>query len=327
MRRRKFVALLGGVVIAWPFAARAQHGGKIPRVGFMGNSTAALEANLIGPFREGLREHGYEEGRNVEIVFRWAEGRYERFPALIAELIAANVDVIVSAGTPAALALKKATSTLPVVMAAVGDPVGTGNVPNLARPGGNITGLSGVAPDLEGKRLELLREIVPHLANVAFFLNPANDFHTASMRQALTAARALNIKLHPCEVSRSEDLDAAFASIVNEKPDGLLILADRIFLHNRQRMMDFAIEHRLPSVNAYRELVDAGGLTSYGPSYEDMHRRAASYVDRILKGARPGDLPVEQPTRFTLVVNLKAAKALGLEVPPTLLARADEVIE
>src|SRR3954470_6194819 len=199
MRRRKFVAILGGVVAAWPFAARAQHGGKIPRVGFMGNSTAALEANLIGPFREGLRKHG-SEGRNVEIVFRWAEGRYERFPALIAELIAANVDVIVTAGTPATLAVKKATSTVSVVMAAVGDPVGTGIVPNLARPGGNITGLSAIAPDLEGKRLELLREVVPHLVHVAFFLNPANEFHTASMRQALAAARVLNIKLQPREV-------------------------------------------------------------------------------------------------------------------------------
>jgi ABC-type uncharacterized transport system substrate-binding protein len=327
VRRRDFIAHLGGVVAAWPFVARAQHGGRIPRVGFMGNSTAALEANLIGPFREGLREHGYEEGRNIEIIFRWAEGRYERFPALIAELIAANVDVIVTAGTPAAFAIKKATSTVPVVMAAAGDPVGTGIVPNLARPGGNITGLSGLAPDLEGKRLELLREVAPHVAHVAFFLNPANEFHTVSMRQALAAAQALNIELQLREVSRSEDLDAAFAAIIKEKPDGLLILADRIFLHNRQRMMDFATEHRLPSVNAYRELVEAGGLTSYGPSYEQMHRRAADYVDRIVKGARPGDLPIEQPTRFTLVVNLKAAKALGLQVPPTLIARADEVIE
>ena len=233
-----------------------------------------------------------------------------------------------TAGTPATLAVKKATSTVPVVMAAIGDPVGTGIVPNLARPGGNITGLSAIAPDLEGKRLELLREVVPHLAHVAFFLNPANEFHTVSMRQALAAAEALNIKLQPREVRKSEDVDAAFAAIVKEKPDGLLILADRIFLHNRQRMMDFAIEHRLPSVNAYRELVEAGGLISYGPSYEEMHRRAADYVDRILKGARPGDLPVEQPTRFTLIVNLKAAKALGLvEVPPMLVARADEVIE
>jgi putative ABC transport system substrate-binding protein len=187
--------------------------------------------------------------------------------------------------------------------------------------------LSAIAPDLEGKRLELLREVVPHLAHVAFFLNPANEFHAGSMRQALAAAQALNIKLQPCEVSKSEDLDAALASIVKEKPDGLLILADRVFLHNRQRMMDFGTEHRLPSVSAYRELVEAGGLMSYGPDYGEMHRRAADYVDRILRGARPGDLPVEQPTRFTLIVNLKAAKALGLEVPPTLVARADDVIE
>ena len=293
----------------------------------MGNSTADLEANLIGPFREGLRAHGYEEGRNVEIIFRWAEGRYERFPALIAELIAANVDVIVTAGTPAALAVKKATSTVPVVMAAIGDPISTGVVANLARPGGNITGLSAIAPDLEGKRLELLREVVPQLSRIAFFLNPANEFHTGAMRQARAAALALKIELQPCEVSQSEDLDVALASIVEKKLDGLLILADRVFLHNRQRMMDFATEHRLPSVNAYRELVEAGGLMSYGPDYGEMHRRAADYVDRILKGARPSDLPVEQPTRFTLIVNLKAAKALGLEVPATLVGRADEVIE
>ncbi|HEY7577857.1 MAG TPA: ABC transporter substrate-binding protein [Acetobacteraceae bacterium] len=327
MRRRKFVALLGGMVAAWPFAARAQHWGKIPRVGFMGNSTAALEANLIGPFREGLREHGYEEGRNVEIVFRWAEGRYERFPALIAELIAANVDVIVTAGTPAALAVKKATSTVPVVMAAVGDPVGTGIVSSLARPGGNITGLSGTAPDLEGKRLELLREVVPNLSQVAFFLNPANALHDISLRQARAAANALHIKLLPQEVRRSEDLDGAFASIVKERPGGLLILADRVFLHDRERIMKFATERRLPSVNAYRELVEAGGLMSYGPSYEDMHRRAADYVDKILKGAKPGDLPIEQPTKFDLLINAKAAKALAIALPPTVLARADEVIE
>jgi putative ABC transport system substrate-binding protein len=327
MRRRNFVALLSGVVAAWPFAARAQHERKISRVGFLGNSTAALEANLVGPFREGLRKYGYEDGRNVEIVFRWADGRYERFPALIAELIAANVDVIVTAGTPAAFAVKKATSTVPVVMAAVGDPVGTGLVSSLARPGGNITGLSGTATDLEGKRLELLREVAPNLSQVAFFLNPANALHDLSLRQARAAANALRIKLLPQEVRRSEDLDGAFASIVKEQPGGLLILADRIFLHNRERIMKFAIERRLPSVNAYRELVEAGGLMSYGPSYEDMHRRAADYVDKILKGARPGDLPIEQPTKFDLLINAKAAKALAIAFPPTVLARADEVIE
>jgi putative tryptophan/tyrosine transport system substrate-binding protein len=225
------------------------------------------------------------------------------------------------------LAVKNATSTVPVVMIAVGDPVGTGIVPSLAHPGGNITGLSSIAPDLEGKRLELLQEVIPKVSYVAFFLNPLNPFHTVSMRQALTAARALGIKLQALEVRTLEELDDAFAAIVREKPDALLILADRVFLHDRKRMMDFATEHRLPSVNAYRELVEAGGLMSYGPSYEDMHRRAADYVDKILKGGKPGDLPVEQPTKFTLIVNLKAAKAIGVDVPPILLARADEVIE
>ena len=327
MQRREFITLLSGIVAAWPLAARAQQPAKIPRIGFLGNSTATMEANLIGPLRDGLRELGYEEGRNVIIEFRWADGKYDQFPALVAELLAAKVDVIITAGTPATLAIKKATSMVPLVFIAVGDPVGTGVVPNLGRPGGNITGLSSIAPDLEGKRLELLREVVPKLSHVAFFLNPANAFHTASMRQARVAAQSLGIKLQPMEVNKSEQLDGAFASIVKEKPDALLILADRVFLHNRKRMMEFAIQQRLPSVNAYRELVEAGGLISYGPSYEDMHRRAAVYVDKILKGTKPADLPIEQPTKFTLLINLKTAKTLGLTVPPTLVARADELIE
>ena len=326
MQRREFITLLSGIVAALA-TARAQQPAKIPRIGFLGNSTATMEANLIGPLRDGLRELGYEEGRNVIIEFRWADGKYDQFPALVAELLAAKVDVIITAGTPATLAIKKATSTVPLVFIAVGDPVGTGVVPNLGRPGGNITGLSSIAPDLEGKRLELLREVVPKLSHVAFFLNPANAFHTASMRQARVAAQSLGIKLQPMEVNKSEQLDGAFASIVKEKPDALLILADRIFLHNRKRMMEFAIQQRLPSVNAYRELVEAGGLISYGPSYEDMHRRAAVYVDKILKGTKPADLPIEQPTKFTLLINLKTAKTLGLTVPPTLVARADELIE
>jgi putative ABC transport system substrate-binding protein len=326
MRRRAFIRLLGSGA-AWPLAARAQQAGKVPRVGFMGNSTAALEANLLEPFRAGLRELGYQDGRNIVIEYRWADGKYEQFPALVAELLAVPVDVIVTAGTPAALAVKKATSSVPLVMIAVGDPIGTGIVPSLARPGGNITGLSSIAPDLEGKRLELLREVLPKLSHVALFLNPLNPFHEVSVRQAFAAAQALGIQLQSLEVRRSQELEGAFAAIVRRKPDALLILADRVFLHNRKRMMDFATEHRLPSVNAYRELVEAGGLMSYGPSYEDMHRRAAGYVDKILKGAKPGDLPVEQPTKFTLIVNLKAAHAIGVDVPPLLLARADEVIE
>ena len=324
MKRREFITLLGGAT-AWPLVARAQ--GGIPRVGFMGNSTAALEVNLVDSFREGLRELGYEEGRNIAIEYRWADGRYERFAALVAELIAAKVDVIVTAGTPAALAVKKATSTVPLVMVAVGDPVGTGLVPSLARPDGNLTGLSSVAPDLEGKRLELLREIVPSVSRIAVFINSVNPFHATSMRQAQSAGKTLGIKVQQYDIRKSEDLDGAFAAIRKERPDALLILADRVFLHNRERIVDFTEEQRLPNVSAYKEVVEAGGLMSYGPSYEDMHKRAAIYVNKILKGAKPGNLPIEQPTKFTLVVNLKAAKALGISMPPAVLSRADDVIE
>ena len=325
MRRREFIALLGGVAVTWPLAANAQS--KTPRIGFMGNSTAALEANLVDAFREGLREHGYEEGRNIVIEYRWADGKYERFPALVAELIAANVEVIVTAGTPAALAMKKATTTVPLVMVAVGDPVGTGLVPSLARPGANLTGLSSVAPDLEGKRLQLLREVVPTLSHVAMFINSLNPFHVSSMRQARAAAQTMGIKLQLHDIRKSEDLDDAFAAIRKERPDAVLILADRVFLHNRERMIDFTKEQRLPNVNAYKELVEVGGLMSYGPSYEDMHKRAAIYVDKILKGAKPADLPIEQPSKFTFIVNLKAAKALGVTVPSQLLGLADELID
>ena len=317
--------LFGSAAATWPLASHAQP--KIPRIGFMGNSTAALEANLVDAFREGLRELGYEEGRNIAIEYRWADGNYDEFPALVAELIAAKVDAIVTAGTPAALAVKKATTTVPLIMVAVGDPVGTGLVPSLARPGGNLTGLSSIAPDLEGKRLQLLREVVPALSHVAMFINSLNPFHVSSMKQARAAAQAMGIKLQLHDIRKSEDLDDAFAAIRKERPDALLILADRIFLHNRERMMDFTKEQRLPNVNAYKELVEVGGLMSYGPSYEDMHKRAAIYIDKILKGAKPADLPIEQPSKFTFIVNLKAAKALGVTVPSQLLGLADQLIE
>jgi putative tryptophan/tyrosine transport system substrate-binding protein len=324
MRRREFITLVGSAV-AWPLGAHAQQ--KIPRIGFMGNSTAALETNLVDAFREGLRELGYEEGRNIAIEYRWADGNYDRFPTLAEELIAARVDAIVTAGTPAALAVKRATTTVPLVMVAVGDPIGTGLVSSLARPGGNLTGLSSIAPDLEGKRLQLLREVVPALSHVAMFVNSLNPFHVSSMKQARAAAQAMGIKLQLHDIPKSEDLDDAFAAIRKERPDALLILADRVFLHNRQRMMDFTNEQRLPNVNAYKELVEVGGLMSYGPSYEDMHKRAAIYVDKILKGTKPADLPIEQPSKFTFIVNLKAAKALGVTVPSQLLGLADQLIE
>jgi putative ABC transport system substrate-binding protein len=324
--RRVFLIGLGAA-LAWPLRARAQQPRTMYRVGFLGNSTAALEANLIEPFRQGLRNLGYEEGRNITIEYRWAEGKYERLPALIAELVALNLDVMVTAGTPATLAVKKAAISVPLVMAAIGDPVSIGVVPSLARPAGNITGLSAMAPELEGKRLQLLGEVVPKLSHVAVMWNPLNEFQEISIRQLNAAGETLQIKVQPVAVGVAKDLDAAFATLVKDKPNALIILADRIFLHNRARLIDFATRNRLPGVYTYRELVEAGGLMSYGPSYEDLHRRAATYVDKILKGAKPADLPIEQPTKFNLVINRKAAKALGLTIPPSILARADEVIE
>jgi putative tryptophan/tyrosine transport system substrate-binding protein len=327
MKRREFILALGGAAAGWPFAARAQQATKVYRIGFMGNSTAALEANLVGPFRDALREFGYEEGRNIAIEYRWAEGHYERFPALVAELIAQKVDVIVTAGTPATLAVKAATTSVPLVMVAVGDPVGTGIVASLGRPGGNITGLSSIAPELEGKRLELLRELIPNLSHIAVLSNPANLFHVASLKQARVAAELLRIRVQSVEVRASEEIDGALAALARERPGALLILADRVFLHDRKRLMDFATQNRIPGVYAYRELVEAGGLMSFGPNYADMHRRAANYVNKILKGSKPADLPVEQPTKFELFVNVKAAKAMGLTIPESFLLRADEVIE
>jgi putative tryptophan/tyrosine transport system substrate-binding protein len=326
MDRRGFLKGLVTSLVA-PLAAEAQQTGKLYRIGFLGNSTPALEANLVGPFREGLRDLGYVEGRNVLIEYRWAEGNYERFPALIAELIAQKVDVIVTAGTPASLAVKKATTSIPLVMVAVGDPVSSGLVASLARPGGNLTGLVSIAPDLEGKRLELLTEVVPKLSHVAFLLNPANAFHVTSEKQARAAAQALHLKVEFVPVRAESEFDRAFQVISSQRPGALVMLADRLFLHHRARIVDFAARNHLPTVYAYTELVEAGGLMSFGPSYPGMHRRAAYFVDRILKGAKPADLPMEQPTNFDLVINLKAAKALGLKIPQSVLLRATEVIQ
>ncbi len=314
-------------LLAAPPCADAQAPAKVPRIGFLGNSTAALEANLLGPFREGLRDLGYVEGQNILIEYRWAEGKYDRFPALIAELIGLKVEVIVTAGTPATLAVKKATTSVPLVMIAVGDPVGTGIVPSLDRPGGNITGLTSISPELDGKRLELLREVVPGISHIAVLWNAGSPLQVVAEKQTQAAAQVLRMKVLSLGVRTQEEIEAAFAAIVRERPGALLVLADRLFLHHRARIMDFAIKHRLPGVHAYRELVEAGGLMSYGPSYAGMHRRAAYFVDRILKGAKPGDLPVERPATFELVLNLKAAKALGLTIPQSVLLRTTEVIQ
>jgi putative ABC transport system substrate-binding protein len=327
MRRRDFLTLLGGVVASAPLAASAQEARKPPRIGFLGNSTATLEANLVGPFRDGLRDLGYVEGRNLLIEYRWAEGNYERFPSLIAELIALKADVIVTAGTPAAVAVKKATASIPLVMVAVGDPVGTGLVASLGRPGGNATGLTSIAPELEGKRLELLKEVLPKVSRVVVLWNPANAYQIGSEKEVQAAAKVLHILVASLPVRNREELGNALAAIPREHADAVLVLADRLFLHNRERIADFVITNHLPTMNAYRELVEAGGLISFGPSYAVMHRQAATYVDKILKGAKPADLPVEQPAKFELVINLKSARALGITIPQSVLARADEVIQ
>jgi putative ABC transport system substrate-binding protein len=290
-------------LLAAPLAVEAQPARGVHRIGFLGNSTAALEAHLVGPFREGLRELGYVEGQNLVIEYRWAEGQYERFPTLIAELLALKVDVIVTAGTPATQAVKKATTAVPLIMVAVGNPVATGIVASLRQPGGNITGLTSISEDLEGKRLELLREVLPTVSRVTVLWNPDNQSLLAELREIRAAAQVLGMAVHALEVRTPGELDETFRAIVRESPGALLVMADRLFLHNRQRIMDFATKQRLPGVYAYRELVEAGGLMSFGPSYPGMHRRAAYYVDRILKGAKPGDLPVERPTTFNLVIN------------------------
>jgi putative ABC transport system substrate-binding protein len=327
MRKIVMRLTLCAMLFALCFSAEAQQPGRVNRIGFLGNSTAVLEANLIGPFREGLRDLGYIEGKNISIEYRWAEGKYERFPDLIAELIALKVDVIVTAGTPATQAYQRARTSIPLVMVAVGDPVGTGIVASLNRPGGNITGLTSISPELEGKRIELLREVIPKLSHIAVLWNPKNAYHAIENKQVEAAAAALRMKVLYLGVETQEQIGNAFAQILKERPGALLVLADRVFLHNRVLIMDFAAKHRLPGVYAYVELVEAGGLMSYGPNYAHMHRRAATYVDKILKGTKPADLPVEAPIKFELVINLKAAKRIGVTVPPSVLYRADKVIK
>jgi putative ABC transport system substrate-binding protein len=318
------LAILSLCLALLALPARAQ--APVPRIGFLGNSNPALEANLVGPFRDGLRDLGYIEGKNIAIEYRWAEGDYTRFPRLIGELIAAKVEIIVTAGTPATLAVKKATTSIPIVMIAVGDPVGTGIVPSLRLPGGNITGLTSISPELDGKRLELLREVVPGVSHVAVLWNSSSPLQVVAEKQTRAAADSLGMKMLSLGVRSKEEIEAAFGLILKQRPQALLVLADRLFLHHRERIMDFAAEHRLPGVHAYRELVEAGGLMSFGPSYAGMHRRAAIFVDRILRGAKPGELPVERPASFELVVNLKTAKALGLTIPASVLLRATEIL-
>jgi putative ABC transport system substrate-binding protein len=329
MRRREFITLLGGgaASVSLPFAAHAQQSRKVPRIGVLLPGTAASFSLRTKAFLEGLRDLGYLEGQTIEIEWKWGQDRVEGLPELAAELVRRNVEVIVTGGTPAAKALKGATGTIPIVMAIIGDPVAAGLVDSLARPGGNATGFSIVAPDLSGKRLELLREIVPNVSPVAVMLNTRNPQSQFELKETQTAARALGLRLHPIQVSPDDTLEQAFAAMSNASARTLIILTDPIFFSQRKSIVDLAARHRLPAMYFFQEFAKEGGLVSYGPSDLDLYRRSATYVDRILKGAKAGELPVEQPTKFELVINLKTAKAIGLDIPPMLLARADEVIE
>ena len=325
--RRKVLHAIATTLLAMPLAGETQNGRKLYRVGYLGNSSASLEPNLVEAFRQGMRDLGYIEGKNLVIEFRWAEGRYHRFASLVTDLIHLPVDVIVTAGTPGTLAAKNATKTIPVVMAVSGDAVGTGLVKSLARPGGNVTGLTTMASELEGKRLELLREMLPKLARITVLKNDVNPLMAIQFKQTAAAAKSSRVALEAVDIRVVDDFEKAFASIAKARPDAIIVLADRFLLAERERILTFAAEQRFAAMYPYREFVEHGGLISYSPNYAESFRSAAKYVDKILKGAKPADLPVEQPTKFELVVNLKTAKTLGIKIPNSVLVRADKVIE
>ena len=310
-------------LLAVPLATEAQPAGKAWRIGFLATGAPAV----LPAFRDGLRALGYEEGKNITIEYRSAEGRADRLRHLAAELVRLKVDLIVVFGTQATEAARDASRTIPIVMAVSGDAVGTGLVASLARPGSNVTGITFSTPELAGKRLELLREAVPNLANLSVLWNPADPPRQRDMAAMQTAAQGLGIKVHSVEVRRVEDIDAAFAALSRPLPDALVVFPDPVLGMHRKRIVDFAARQRRPAMYGNRAYVQEGGLMSYAPSFDDAFRRSASYVDKILKGAKPADLPVEQPSKFEFVINLKTAQALGLTIPRTLLLRVDHVIE
>jgi putative ABC transport system substrate-binding protein len=322
MKRREFITILGGVV-AWPFAADAQQ--KLPTIGFLGASTPSAESQRTAAFVQRLRELGWTDGRTVTVEYRWPEGRAERFAEIAAEFVRLKVDVIVTVGA-AALAAKQATSVIPIVFAVAADPLGSGLVASLARPGGNVTGLSVQATDIAGKRLEFLKEVVPSLRRLAIIANVGYPAAAVEMDEVQAAARTPGLEITALRIRRAEDIASAFEALKGGA-DALYVAAEPLINTNRVRINTFALTARLPTMYSFREFVEAGGLMSYGPSFPDLYRRSAEYVDKILRAAKPGDIPVEQPTKFDLVINLTTAKALGITVPPSLLARADEVIK
>jgi putative tryptophan/tyrosine transport system substrate-binding protein len=325
MRRRDFIKLIGGAAAAWPLAARAQQPAKLPTIGFLGTTSASAWSHYVAAFAQRLRELGWVESRTVAIEYRWAEGRSERLTEMAGEFVRLKVDVIVTAGS-AFLAIKQATSVIPIVFAIADDPVEAGFVASLARPGGNITGLSIQRGDTLGKRLELLREVLPGLRRLAILANVGDPNTVREIGEVEAAARTFGFEVAKLEIRRAEDIVPAFEAI-NGGADALYVCGDPLVNTNRVRINTLALAARLPTMHFVKVYVEAGGLMSYGPNFADLFRRSADYVDKILRGVKPGDIPIEQPTKFELVINLKTAKALGLEVPPMLLARADEVIE
>jgi ABC-type uncharacterized transport system substrate-binding protein len=325
MKRREFMSLIGGAA-AWPMLANAQQQAKLPTIGFLGSTTSAAQSQLTTAFVQRLRELGWIEGRTVAIEYRWAEGRSERFAEFAAEFVRLKVDVILVHNTPPVVAAKQATSVIPIVFATAADPVGTGVVASLAQPGGNVTGLSSQQTDTTTKRLELLREVVPGLRRLAVLANADNSYVALEMREVNAATRALGLETVAIEIRRAEDITPALEGLKG-RAEALYVLPDPLLFANRIRINILALSARLPTLHALREYVEAGGLISYGTNWPDQWRRAADYVDKILRGAKPADLPVQQPTKFDLIVNLTTAKALGLTIPEAFLLRADEVIE
>jgi putative ABC transport system substrate-binding protein len=326
VRRREFISLLGGAAAAWPRAARAQQPAKVALIGFLHYSSPGPSLE-VEAFRQGLRELGYVEGQNIAIEYRFASGQVARMPELAAELVRLKPDVIVTPSTPTSLAAKQATSTIPIVIVAVADAVGAGLVANFARPGGNITGLTSISAELGGKRLELLKQVAPQASRVAVLYNPADPSNVLLLKELQASAPALGLSLQPLAVRGPDEFEGAFVAMVRERADALFGAPGALTFEHGKVIVALAARSQIPAMWGHRQFVDAGGLMSYAVNYYDQCRRAASYVDQILKGATPADLPVQQPTKFEFVINLKTANALGLTVPPALLALADEAIE
>ena len=326
MQRREFITLVGGAAAAWPVATRAQQPARLPTIGYLSSGTPSSAKDWIDAFVQRLSELLWVVGNTVAIEYRWAEARNDRFAEFAAELVRLKVDAIVTSGTPSVIALMQATSSIPIVFVAVGDPVANGLVKSLARPGGNLTGLSNLTRDLAGKRVEILREAIPGLRRLAILANVANVAVVLEMRDAQAAARSLGYEVITMEIRQAEDIAPAFETL-GDRADAIYIVIDALVFTNRASINALALNARLPTMSGNRESIAAGGLISYGPNFPELFRRAADYIDKILRGTRPADIPVEQPAKFDLVVNLKTAKALGLTVPPPLLTRADEVIE